>query len=270
MERGQRVVCCHSWAFQVVLLGDTNTGKTCLTLRFAEGYYKSRPATIGAFFLTKRLTVHSITCKLLIWDTAGQEQYQKLASTYYQNAAAVIVCYDVSNPRSLVRLRGWIDELQGSASERVLAIAACKCDLEPVPGLQEEAKAVAESVGALYFETSAKDDNGVSEMFHETAEQVLRWQEEAAMGHAPPLSVTLGGTTPNRSLSPQPVVRTTLGTPASPLSMAKDDHATEPEEDGTRSTADDSDPVADKADSVGCEGSLLVCGSEDSRGCCLM
>jgi len=42
----------------VVLLGDTNSGKTSLVLRFVEGTYKDhRNATIGAFFLTKRLTL---------------------------------------------------------------------------------------------------------------------------------------------------------------------------------------------------------------------
>ena len=58
------------------MLGDTNTGKTSLVLRFAEGYYReeARSATVGAFFITKRLQVQGITCKIQIWDTAGQEQ----------------------------------------------------------------------------------------------------------------------------------------------------------------------------------------------------
>jgi small GTP-binding protein len=62
------------------MLGDTNTGKTSLVLRFAEGYYReeARSATVGAFFITKRLQVQGITCKIQIWDTAGQEQ----VSTY--------------------------------------------------------------------------------------------------------------------------------------------------------------------------------------------
>ena len=42
---------------KVVILGDSHIGKTSLVTRFAEGYYRenSRPATIGAFFVTKRI-----------------------------------------------------------------------------------------------------------------------------------------------------------------------------------------------------------------------
>mmetsp|Transcript_22479 Transcript_22479/g.46839 ORF Transcript_22479/g.46839 Transcript_22479/m.46839 type:complete len:205 (-) Transcript_22479:556-1170(-) len=146
--------------FKVVLLGDTNTGKTCLVLRLVEGSFKpvGRSSTIGAFFLTKRLTVNNITCKMLLWDTAGQEQFQRLAKTYYQNAAAAIICYDISNPRSLARLKKSLDELNRHRQNHpmVLAIAACKSDLTPVPGLEDEAKRIAKSHDAIYVKTSAK------------------------------------------------------------------------------------------------------------------
>ena len=92
---------------QVVMLGDTFTGKTSLVLRFAEGYYRdsARNPTVGAFFITKKLTVSSgTTAKIQIWDTAGQEQFKRLAPMYYKNAAAAIVCYDVTSPKSFETL----------------------------------------------------------------------------------------------------------------------------------------------------------------------
>jgi GTPase SAR1 family protein len=219
-----------SLSFQVVLLGDTNTGKTSLVLRFVEGYYRDagRSSTVGAFFLTKRLTASNITCKLLLWDTAGQEQFQKLAVTYYRHAAAAILSYDVTNPRSLVRLRAWVDDLQrhtgivpvpnnnsnhstnnggggvsgvsvsgggsshnpiGMAGRRqmVLAVVACKSDLPASPGLQEEARRLAASMGAIYIETSAKENINVGELFHAVSEQVLQtYQDSIAAGITEP------------------------------------------------------------------------------------
>ena len=104
-----------SKSFQkVVMLGDTNVGKTSLVLRFAEGYYRenSRSPTVGAFFITKRVqTEKGITCKVQIWDTAGQSQFRKMAPMYYKTAAAAIICYDVSNPSSFECVKGWLDEL---------------------------------------------------------------------------------------------------------------------------------------------------------------
>lgn len=91
---------------QLVMLGETFTGKTSLVLRFAEGYYRegARNPTVGAFFVTKRLTVQGTTAKIQIWDTAGQEQFKKLAATYYKSAAAAIICYDVTSPKSFETL----------------------------------------------------------------------------------------------------------------------------------------------------------------------
>lgn len=112
--------------FKVVMLGETFTGKTSLVLRFAEGYYRdsARNPTVGAFFITKRLTVNMqqqqhdgtgdgndenaepapITAKLQIWDTAGQEQFKMLAPMYYKDAAAAVICYDVTSPKSFETL----------------------------------------------------------------------------------------------------------------------------------------------------------------------
>jgi GTPase SAR1 family protein len=52
----------------VVVLGDKGVGKTCLVLRFIEGYFApSQPSTIGAFFLTKKFTTpEGVQCKMQI------------------------------------------------------------------------------------------------------------------------------------------------------------------------------------------------------------
>jgi Ras-related protein Rab-5C len=259
------------FSLQVVLLGDTNTGKTCLVLRFVEGYYKQagRSSTIGAFFLTKRLTVNSITCKMMLWDTAGQEAFQKLAVTYYKSAAAAILCYDVTNPRSLVKLRSWLEQVRANTSPIVIAIAACKTDLEAVPGLQEEGRKLAQAEDALYFETSAKRNINVHEVFHQTAERVLQWQEQAELGYAAPLTVTLGGVTRHRSLSPK--IKQTMSIPVTPPEPEK-----LPDQESAQSTANESDDVVDddavqsSHPRVMCEGGLMPCGGDDTRGCCIL
>ena len=118
------------------MLGDTNAGKTSLVLRFAEGYYRQAPraATVGAFFITKRIqTSGGITCKVQIWDTAGQEQFRSMAPMYYKNAAAAIVCYEVTSRRSFDVMKEWLEELHRNvpAGSIVLFIAANKSDLIP-------------------------------------------------------------------------------------------------------------------------------------------
>lgn len=171
------------------MLGDTNTGKTSLVLRFAEGYYReeARSSTVGAFFITKRLQVQGITCKLSIWDTAGQEQFKCMAPMYYRNAAAAIVCYDVTSPSSYKTMRFWVDELHRNipAGNIVICIAATKTDLAPQIDLTE-AEQMANSMGAMFVDTSAKTNTNVIGLFRKVAERVLQFKQDT------PIPVTPG------------------------------------------------------------------------------
>ena len=279
-----------------MVLGDSNTGKTSLVLRFVEGHYRAeaRSATIGAFFLTKRLTVNSITCKMLLWDTAGQAQFQKLARTYYNTAAAAILTYDVSQPASLHRLLQFLDEVQRNTVGRriVIAIAACKCDLPAAPGLQDEARRLADSVGALYLETSSKTNVGVYDLFSHIAERVLACQADAANGTGLPIPVTTGGTTrlPRAQTASARMRSSSLGNNASQLepvlplnvptvdcknnvsivdNTTPDTEAEENDNPAEDAVVDSTDGSSPSSPSVMCEGSLLVCGTDD-RSCCIM
>lgn len=195
--------------FKVCMLGDTNVGKTSLVLRFAEGYYRDsgRSATVGAFFITKRIqTSDGITCKVQIWDTAGQPQFRPMAPMYYKSAAAAIVCYDVTNPGSYDIMTQWLNELHqaATAGNIVIAIAATKSDLiidnngdildsqqqqqQQTSAMadsnkkrkiiqKEEVEALAASIGAIYMDTSAKNNSNVNNLFQLVAERVLYVRE---------------------------------------------------------------------------------------------
>lgn len=162
------------------MLGDTFTGKSSLVMRFAEGYYRegSRNATVGASFTTKRLTVRNVTSKIQIWDTSGQGQYKRLASMYYKQAAAAIICYDISSPETFEAVKSWIDELQANATSRiVIGICATKSDLVRDADTSE-VEQLAEQAGAIFFPTSAKDNTNVHLLFERIAERVLEIQQE--------------------------------------------------------------------------------------------
>jgi small GTP-binding protein len=187
------VAFCFLKHTQVVMLGDTNTGKTSLVLRFAEGYYReeSRSATVGAFFMTKRMQVNKLTCKIQIWDTAGQAQFKHIIPMYYKNAAAAIVCYDVSNRESFSTMRYWLDELHRNvaAGSIVICMCATKCDLQPPVIPYSEAQELAQAMGAMWVDTSAKTNFNVTELFRQVAERVLRFRENDKIPVTPGASI---------------------------------------------------------------------------------
>eukprot|EP00980_Cylindrotheca_fusiformis_P018791 scaffold6265_cov193-Cylindrotheca_fusiformis.AAC.11 len=165
--------------FKVVMLGDAFTGKTSLALRFVEGYYRGtdRDATVGANFLTKRLTVNGITNKIQIWDTAGADQFKRLAPMYYKQSAAAIICYDSSSPKSFDALKYWIGEIQRNAPDQiVIALCANKCDLVRNPDTSA-AERLAQESGSMFFSTSAKNNTNVNTVFEMVAERVLEIQQ---------------------------------------------------------------------------------------------
>lgn len=160
---------------KVVLLGDTGVGKSSLVLRFVTNNFKPySESTIGASFMSKMITVNSKQIKFQIWDTAGQEKYHSLAPMYYRGAAAAIIVYDITRPNTFNTLKNWVDELRSKGPKDIaIAIAGNKADLESQREVDKGmAMTYAEEIGAMYLETSAKDDLNVHDVFVELSKKL--------------------------------------------------------------------------------------------------
>ncbi|KDN45093.1 P-loop containing nucleoside triphosphate hydrolase protein, partial [Tilletiaria anomala UBC 951] len=102
-------------SIKVVLIGDSNVGKSCLRQRFLSARFTtSYKATIGADFMAKTLplTPHDADgpkATLIIWDTAGQERFNALGSAFYRGADAVILVVDSSKANAMDNAKKWIE-----------------------------------------------------------------------------------------------------------------------------------------------------------------
>ncbi|KIX95886.1 uncharacterized protein Z520_08594 [Fonsecaea multimorphosa CBS 102226] len=120
-----------SSSVKLVLLGEAAVGKSSLVLRFVNNdFQENKEPTIGAAFLTQKISLPNRVIKFEIWDTAGQERFASLAPMYYRNAQAALVVYDLTKPTSLVKAKHWVAELQRQASPGiVIALVGNKLDL---------------------------------------------------------------------------------------------------------------------------------------------
>lgn len=161
------------YLFQIAVVGDTDSGKTALVQRFVAGYFRpsSISTTTAALFSSKRIQVHGITVKIKIWDTAGRPQFRPLARTYIEGSAATILCFDVSSPQTHDALKYWSDEL--SLSKIPIFICGTKSDQSPRIISNSDMKQLAAAMGALYLETSAKNNTNVTLLFKQVAERIL-------------------------------------------------------------------------------------------------
>ena len=81
-----------------MLIGESNTGKTSMLVRFADNVFtENYLCTIGVDFKIKTLKVDNRILKMQIWDTAGQERFRSISHAYYRNSHGCVAIYDISN-----------------------------------------------------------------------------------------------------------------------------------------------------------------------------
>ncbi|KAI6188252.1 hypothetical protein M3Y98_00334600 [Aphelenchoides besseyi] len=103
----------HEYLFKLLLIGDPNVGKSALMWRYSDRVF-SEPyiQTVGVEFKIRTIEIEGITIKLQIWDTADQERFRTITSSYYRNAHGIIAVYDITNQESFNNLKQLLNEIQ--------------------------------------------------------------------------------------------------------------------------------------------------------------
>ncbi|KAF5287902.1 hypothetical protein FQA39_LY04076 [Lamprigera yunnana] len=151
----------HIKVFKVIVVGDSNVGKTSLTYRFCEGkFLDTAEATIGVDFRERTINIDGEDIKLQLWDTAGQERFRKsMVQHYYRNVHAIVVVYDVTNKSSFNSLNYWLEECDKHCFTDVPRIlVGNKCD-EALAVNTNLAQRFADQHHMPLFETSARLDS---------------------------------------------------------------------------------------------------------------
>src|SRR6267378_7846671 len=165
--------------FKVCLLGEEGVGKTSLVARFVLNQFTERYArSLGARMLKKEVVVSTSgrTAKvvLLIWDIMGEKGFRELLKdAYFGGSQGILAVADLLRQETIQALPDWIDAAQSVAGRVPVAILGNKNDLHPAREEIESLKALAESVSAPYWLTSAKTGENVERAFQNTAVAIL-------------------------------------------------------------------------------------------------
>lgn len=172
---------------KAVIIGEQLVGKTCIVNRFVNDTFNHTPQTVGAGYESKTLNVQGKNVRLQIWDTAGQEQYRSIATSYIRGSNAAIIVYGVDDKQTFETTQQWYDTLVSIADPGILIyLVANKIDIDREV-TKNDGEEKAKKYNAKYIEVSAKTGYNVYELFSEISADYL---DKLTKTHAPQTTVT--------------------------------------------------------------------------------
>jgi small GTP-binding protein len=173
--------------YKILVLGQSNVGKTCLKLRFIEDSFNldHRP-TIGIDYDLKSVKIfNDEIVKLAIWDSAGQERYRSITKLYLKDSHGIILCFDITDRHSFDELSiYWIELIKDHLSHKKnknckLILVGTKLDKQSSRKVNtNEAKMLAENLNISYFETSAMKNINIEELFVSISSDIYKELEK--------------------------------------------------------------------------------------------
>jgi len=164
---------------KIVLIGESGVGKTSIISSYIKNEFSTEvQSSLTASFATKEtnLTLNENIIQFDIWDTAGQELFRAVNKIFYTDANIVILVYDVTNKNSFLELKNyWYNEILKNGEKNVIfGIAGNKNDLYQNEEIkEEEVRKWANEINSIFYLTSAKNKNGIDELFNELGKKYI-------------------------------------------------------------------------------------------------
>lgn len=160
---------------KIVLVGSEAVGKTSLLIRFHQNSFPGLyvPTVFDSYW--KEMSVDGNEYGLLLWDNSGNDDYIRLRPLSYPQTDVFLVCFDINNRESFMKLQNtWLPEVKRYQNGTPIIIVGNKMDIRSESQLENasndfvlhvEGVRLALREGAIYCESSAKENRGVKEVF---------------------------------------------------------------------------------------------------------
>eukprot|EP01098_Paradermamoeba_levis_P015389 TRINITY_DN7802_c0_g1_i1.p1 TRINITY_DN7802_c0_g1~~TRINITY_DN7802_c0_g1_i1.p1 ORF type:complete len:198 (-),score=39.44 TRINITY_DN7802_c0_g1_i1:121-714(-) len=174
---------------KIVVVGDGSVGKSCMLISYISNSFPTDyvPTVFDNYSATTLVDGKEVGIGL--WDTAGQEDYDRLRPLSYPQTDVFLVCFSVVNPTSFSNAKSkWFEEVYHYCPTAKLILVGTKADMrldpEALMELQEQGRkpveeheghAMAKEMGALmYRECSALTQKGLKQVFDEAIKAGLK------------------------------------------------------------------------------------------------
>ena len=161
--------------FKIIIVGDLSSGKTNIVTQYiSHKFVQDSQPTIGVEMFNKDFQINEDKVSAQIWDTAGQEKYNALTSSYYKGAKGAIVVYDITQESTFLKVEQFAKDLKEKSDKNVyMILVGNKIDLEENRKVsKEEGKILADKLKMGFFEVSAKNGTGIEDLFKNLIDHV--------------------------------------------------------------------------------------------------
>lgn len=182
-----------AYSKKFVVVGDGGCGKTCLLISYSQGVFPEKyvPTVFENYITQVEHRRSGKGVELALWDTAGQEEYDRLRPLSYPETDLLFVCFAIDCPNSLENVMDkWYPEVLHFCPTTPIILVGLKSDLRNkrtciellktqglTPVTTTQAQSVAKKMGAMYMECSSKEMIGVHEIFDKAIDIVVSESE---------------------------------------------------------------------------------------------
>lgn len=175
-------------SIKCVVVGDGAVGKTCLLICYTTNAFPKEYIPTVFDNYSAQSAVDGRTVNLNLWDTAGQEEYDRLRTLSYPQTNVFVICFSIASPPSYENVRHkWHPEVCHHCPDVPILLVGTKKDLRAQPDTlrrlkeqgqapitPQQGQALAKQIHAVrYLECSALQQDGVKEVFAEAVRAVL-------------------------------------------------------------------------------------------------
>jgi len=161
-------------AKKICMVGAPSVGKTSLVARYVESIFsETYLTTVGAKIDRKIVQLGEVELELVIWDLAGDHEFQRLETSYLRGAAGYLLVTDGARLTSLDRALSIHERVRRGVGDIPCLLVLNKADLVEEWEIPAERVASLTDAGWQVVRTSAKDDLGVEETFLQLSQRVL-------------------------------------------------------------------------------------------------
>ena len=171
----------YDYLFKIVIMGYSSAGKQDFILRFTDdSFTENYLTTLGFDLRIKTINFENKLVKLQIWDFGRDEIYRNISKAYYKGTHGLILMYNVTDQFSFASVRNWIKQIEAQGDKSVKKVLVGHiCDEDKRVVTKEEGKKLAEEYNIGFFESSARNNTNVSEVFNYLVKEILMEKEES-------------------------------------------------------------------------------------------